>query len=550
LTKFALALWLLLCCGGLFAINIGQIAFEADFPVDSGELLVASELQAGAAYQPEEVQLAIARLLSHFRDQNRFYVSIPLPELLPLPDGSLKLLFRIAQIADSSQIQVRYSGLRYFSESKLHEFAFTSPDRLYPLGELDDIMNRVMRVYHQRGYLFVSVGLDSLLLDEPLIAWISVEEGNPQRISGYRFLGNNVSRDSYLLKSSGLSRQRVITPQVLKQAEENLMAKDYIRSARVLPLDEENLLFEIQEGRMTYLEGLLGIGEEGGKRQLSGMVNLEFLNLWGTDRGIRLFWRKSPSDYSELRFRYHESGVSHLPFAADLALSRTMQDSLWIRSIVDADIYYLSLYQQIGISIASSSILPGNSGSAIQAAKDLSIGGFWRYSSTRGGRIPILGTELEAEYNYIPGKTKGYGSLKSRIGRYQPLQGNLLAFIGAHYMNNENQHPAPYDLFTMGGYASLRGYREDEYRSRRLGWTNLELRYMLAPETMLYGFYDHGFLLNAENDLSLNLVGIGAGLKLGTRLGILSIEYGLGYRDKSFSSFGLGMIHLGLDIAL
>jgi hypothetical protein len=46
------------------------------------------------------------------------------------------------------------------------------------------------------------------------------------------------------------------------------------------------------------------------------------------------------------------------------------------------------------------------------------------------------------------------------------------------------------------------------------------------------------------------LIGIGGGIKLGTRLGILSIEYGLGYRDKSFGSLGSGMIHLGLDIAL
>lgn len=550
MTKFALALWLLLCCRGLFSINLAEIAFDADFPVDAAELLLVSELKIGEEYQPDATQQAISRLLSHFRSQNRFYLQIPLPELIPLADGSLKLHFRISQIADSSRIRIRYSGLRFFSESKLHEFVFTSPEKLYPLGDLDAIMDRVMQQYQQRGYLFVRVGLDSLVLDDPLTAWISVDEGKPQKVTGYRFRGNVVSRESYLIKSSGLSRQRVISPQALNQAAENLVAKDYIRSAKVIPMDEQTLLFDIQEGRMTFLEGLLGIGEQSGKRQISGMINLEFLNLWGSDRGIRLFWRKSPADYSELRFKYHESGIPELPFAADLLLSRTMQDSLWIRSIVDADIYYLSLYQQIGLSFANSSVLPGSSGSEIIKTSDPSIGAFWRYSSARGGRIPTLGTILEAEYDYIPGRDKGHGSVKSKLGRYQPLRGKFLSYIGATYMSNENRNPAPYDLFKMGGYASLRGYREDEFQSRRLGWANIEFRYMPAPETMLYGFYDHGFLLNPANEMKLDLIGIGAGLKLGTRLGILSIEYGLGYRDNSFNRFGLGMIHLGLDIAL
>jgi outer membrane protein assembly factor BamA len=102
----------------------------------------------------------------------------------------------------------------------------------------------------------------------------------------------------------------------------------------------------------------------------------------------------------------------------------------------------------------------------------------------------------------------------------------------------------------MGGYASLRGYREDEFKSRRLAWMNLELRYMLGLETMLYCFYDHGMMLSAEDRIKSDLIGIGTGFKFGTRLGILSIEYGLGYRDKSFSRLGLGMVHIGMDIAL
>jgi len=38
-------------------------------------------------------------------------------------------------------------------------------------------------------------------------------------------------------------------------------------------------------------------------------------------------------------------------------------------------------------------------------------------------------------------------------------------------------------------------------------------------------------------------------MKINTRLGILGLEYALGYRDKHFANLDSGMIHLGLDVA-
>jgi outer membrane protein assembly factor BamA len=547
--KFALALCLVLCCLGISALQIAEITLEADFPVDSSALITAGALEPGDEYDPPAIQAAIQRMLLYLQEQHFYYVEIPQPELVPLPDSRLKLVFKPRLVLDSGNVQIHFSGLRYFSADKLHEFIHTRPEDLYPLGELKDIIQRVLDQYHQRGYLFAAVSLDSLIASDPLMAYLRVDEGNRLEPENYIFQGNKVSRESYLLKASGLLKQEIISPRIISQAEENLSSKSYINRAALIPLDEKNLLIDIEEGRMTFLEGLIGIGEEGGKRQLSGMLKLDFLNLWGTDRAISLYWSRNPSAYNELIFNYHESGIPALALAGDISLSRTAQDSLWIRSKMDLDLYYRSLYQQLGMSFSANTVLPGNPDSQIHKDSETGIGLFWRYSDTRGGRIPSSGTRMHAAYDFFPGKNK-YGKLDASTERFQGLYKNILAYISVNYLNNENRSPQVYDLFTMGGYASLRGYREDEFKSRRLAWMNLELRYMLGLETMLYCFYDHGMMLSAEDRIKSDLIGIGTGFKFGTRLGILSIEYGLGYRDKSFSRLGLGMVHIGLDIAL
>ena len=534
----------------LSAITIAEIRIDG-FPEDQqGEIIQASGLQIGQDYDAALIDDALNNLYSYFHEQHLYFIRIDLPELIPISDGEIMLLFRPRILQDNSGLKLRYQGVRHFSESKLHEMAFTSERASYSLNDLEAVFKRVLDVYHQRGYLFASVRLDSLVLDEELTAWLRIEEGGILMPQHFHFQGNNTTRESTLLKNSGLARQSVITPDIISQAEENIKSKSYIRDCTILPLDEENILIRIDEGRMTFLEGVIGLGEGEGSSRLSGMVKVDFQNLWGTDRGIRLFWRRTPSEYSELSLSYHESGHPALPLAADLFISRMLQDSLWIRSDWEIDLYYESLYQKIGISLGSRRISPGNSLSDIETDINTSLGAFWEFGNTRGNRIPISGKHLAASYDYIFDQREDHAKVELSARQYIPIKGRFIGYLGAHYKTNQQMQPPDYDLFGMGGYGSLRGYREDEFRSRKLGWINSEMRYMINPDTMLYVFYDQGFLYLPDDSLKLDLLALGFGIKLGTRLGILSLDYGLGYRDKGFSNIGLGMVHLGLDIAL
>lgn len=547
---WALALIITLMSLGLFALQVAEISFEANFEVDVATLAAACRIPLGSEYDPDLMDAAIQNLYQYFYEQDQYFIQILRPELMPISESDLRLIFKLKRLEDSSRIHIHYTGLKYFSESKLHDLAFTSAASSYPLSDLNPIMQRVLSVYHQRGYLFASVQLDSLVLGQDLQAWLGVKEGGKIKVQHYHFRGNKISRESALLKSSGLLRQELLTPRILTQAEENIKAKAYINECTILPLDEQNLLIEIQEGRMTFLEGVLGISEKDGKRELSGLVNIEFLNLWGSDRGISLYWRKTPADFNELNFTYHEAGHPLIPLAADFSLARTMQDSLWIQSSALAEIYYHSLYQKVGFSVQVRSILPGTTFSEIEKSKHSSLGAFWQYKNTRGDRIPVSGLNLGADYDYIFAKSKNYGNLQLFLKNYLPIKNRFVGFVGAHFNSSENKDLPEYDLYTLGGFGSLRGYREDEFKSSRLGWVNTEMRYMMGPQTMLYMFYDQGFITQPGGKAKYDLIGIGTGIKLGTRLGILSLEYALGYRDNSFSNFGLGMIHLGIDIAL
>ncbi len=143
-----------------------------------------------------------------------------------------------------------------------------------------------------------------------------------------------------------------------------------------------------------------------------------------------------------------------------------------------------------------------------------------------------------------------FGATEAGAKGYLPVSNHFVGFLGVEIRNLENKKAELWQQYKMGGYGTLRGYYEDEFNSFRLGWINYELRYRLNPESRIYLFFDQGFIGKENNKLKTDIFGSGFGIKINTRLGLLGLEYALGYRDKHLSDLGSGMIHLGLDLAI
>lgn len=543
---------LLFCIAPLQGLTVGKISFSGTEALDEAALVKLCSGVIGKDYNPEAVAELTTQFYVYLNATGHYFYHIPVPELIPIDGQQLELLFGFREVAASSRVSVRFGGLQYFSEDKLHQLLLSSPQHEYSLEQLPRLMQQIIGLYHSRSYLFASVQLDSLVLNPIGIAYIGINEGKPLRIKEYIFRGNKITHDKTLLSLSGLSTAKIVTPEILSQAEENILKKSYIRDCVVQPIDESSLLIRVEEGRMTFLEGVLGMSDVAGQPKLSGSLRLQFLNLWGSDRAIKLFWKQIPTSNKELSLAYHDSGFPGLPFAADLEIYRSEQDSTWVKSKAAIDIYYQMLLQKVGLELSGESVKPGARRPAIiESTSYRSMGAFWDYSRVEGGSNPIRGIQASLRYRFIDGSVSGKlsGSLEAGGKLYIPITMRWVGHIGLQIRNLDNEQATIWEQAKMGGYGTLRGYREDEFSSFRLAWTNYELRYRLNPDSRVYVFFDSGFLGKADNALKTDIFGLGGGIKVKSKLGILGIEYGLGYRDKHFSRIGLGMIHAGLDLA-
>lgn len=532
--------------------KINSIRLEANFRIDEESLLESSGLSSGQVFDPDLIQIAIDQFQIKLGKAGHYYLRIPFPEVIPQDENSFDLLFRIEELIDPQLVSIRFSGLRYFTENKLRELLLFPKDKSLNLKELPNLMDNILELYLERGYLFASVELDSLVLDSGLHALIRIQEGKPFVIEEYRFEGNQTTRENTLISLSGLSLLKTITPAALERAEQNILSKSYIRQCEVYPYDDRSLMIKIEEGNMTFLEGVLGYRESSsGKKEINGHVNLRFTNLWGTDRAIQLLWKELPSGSGEIELSYHESGSIKFPLAGDFNFYRANQDSTWIKMRSSADIYLYYQTLRYGIELSMENIQPGRVSSEITKSSSRSIGAFLNYSRTDHYYNPSKGNQAELRYRQIFSSgeqvTKTKNALEFDNTHYFRINQRITLALGTHLKNLDDPNALDYEKFRMGGYNSLRGYFEGEFSSRRLGWLNSEFRYRLSPESRIYLFYDQGAYEINANKLKSDNYGIGFGIRIGTKIGILGLEYGLGYRDNRFMDIGLGMIHAGLD---
>ena len=113
----------------------------------------------------------------------------------------------------------------------------------------------------------------------------------------------------------------------------------------------------------------------------------------------------------------------------------------------------------------------------------------------------------------------------------------------------ENKKLTSLDCFNLGGSQNLRGFNENQFYGYRIGWLNLEFRYLLSRKSRAFIFSDYGYAESKEYRFG-KLFGFGFGLRLETRLGMLGIDYGFGYCNGELRNPIDGIIHFGIESKL
>ncbi len=448
-------------------------------------------------------------------------------------------------------------------------------------SNIDFALSEILDYYENKGFPFSSIRLESVEFREDpanenylanLI--LLIDEGIKSTIDKIEIEGNNKTKDFVIGRAIQVTLGEEFSQKKIDEIPYRLNRLRFFE-----PIEQPAFYFNskqkgvlkisIKEKQTNFFDGIIGYVPSANEKEsgyLTGFVNVNLRNLFGTGRAAFLRWQQEDRSSQELELRYLEPWLFDFPFNIEGRLFQRKQDSTYIQRDLEARLEYLATDEiSASLLLITQSTIPSelslNKFSVFNSSSFTS--GFNFKIDTRDDFYsPTKGIYFNNTYKYTLKRINGPSALitpdiKTEItlqrlefdfSIFQQLFHKQVAAFGVHARELRGDDIDLSDLYFLGGTNSLRGYREKQFQGNRILWSNLEYRLLLSRRSFAFLFFDSGYFLRNE-DRQKNIpenssfkIGYGFGLNIETGLGVLGVSFALAKGD----SFGEGKIHFGI----
>ena len=471
--------------------------------------------------------------------------------------------------------QIRWLGDSVRVAASVAHQAVTRSGSAFHWTDVEFDATLLLDYFETSGYPFARVEVAKVEPDpaaSSVIVWLQISSGPLTRLGFVSFSGNRQTREPFLLRESRLRPGALYDQRRIDSARRRLRRLEFVRQVYAPELvvndaGETGVHFDLEEARSTLIDIVAGYQPAGEDRSgdVSGLANLEFLNLFGVGRKGRVHWERPSSRTQAVEVAYTEPWILNQPVSLRLDFSQRIQDTLYVQRSFGA---------QAGVDL-------GSQVSAWGAARreavyaDSQAAAFYNLPDSR---TTYLETGISFDTRDEPLNSRGGVYFSTFIGNgwrerdevvsgrrsvtYRQQRGGLdseiahevipfwIIAVSVHARAIHSTEPEILlpDLYRLGGARSLRGYREEQFLGSRIGWSSAEIRYWLGPLSRFFLFADAGgayreqLVSNAPSQSTIYRAAAGLGLRLETNMGVWGFDYGVGQEDRLLS----GKLHVSL----
>jgi outer membrane protein insertion porin family len=533
-------------------------------------------LSAKEAFTDEALEEASLRLLRRLQDRGYYFATIDSMRQVAEGNG-VRVEVKVSEGPQVVLGKVQFEGVGDKEKAQLEREWRLPSGRLLSAAEFNRQLHRIVRNYEDRGYPYCRIELAEMELaaqdgrnQQTLDIVLRVIPGPLVVVSRIDVRGNVQTRRNVILRELGLREGDLYSQTRVDDIARRLRSLGYFKRVEEPVLLQQSdgsgrLLIKVVEGNNNRFDGVLGYNPAAAGRSgyLTGLLDVSFGNLFGTGRQISARWEKRSRETQQLQLSYREPWVAGLPLHAGIGFEQLAQDTTYLQRGWFLDLKLpVSDRLSIGGRLSGESVTPDSLGSTlfgVPRSRTLSAGLSLEYRTVddplnpRSGVVYVTSAETgRKRIDPFPGSPLDVSQSFSRKRLsldfevyFEPLRWHVLALsLHGRQVTSTEPFVSLSDQFRLGGALTLRGYREEQFRGSRIAWSSLEYRYLLGPASRAFAFLDAGYFWREEEagTVEATKVGYGVGISVETRLGMISIAYGLGEGD----GFMDGKVHLRL----
>lgn len=537
-------------------------------------------LKTGSDFSKEQFELDLKNIISNYQNDGYLDCSIKNTEEQYNFDSSLVSLS--VAIDEGNQVligDIVFEGNKSITTPSLLDKMFTKKDKVLDAVTLSRDIDELLNLYEEKGFTFASINVKEIVpyTDkgiQKLRLVININENEKIKINDVVIDGNTTTKSNVILQEIRLSDDNIVTRENIldiRRALENTGYFESVEQPKIYKYKNSTVLYvKVKEGNTNTFDGIIGYvppAQNEEKGYFTGLVNLSLKNLFGTGRRIDAKWQKDAQTTQELELRYLEPWVLGYPLNANIGFLQRIQDSTYIKRIVNfkGDALITKNFTASLLANFERVIPTSNQEQPTYTVFDsrlIATGAEIKFDSRDYVYNPTSGILYRT--SYVVGQKKIYnassypnldvpGDFTVQKGMidldfYYSFFKRQSSLISVHGVEIRSPKLENSDFFRLGGSRSVRGYREEQFLASRAAWVNFEVRYSLTRKTFTSLFYDAGYYKKPQDEITLTpeqkafIFGYGVGIRIETPLGIFGVSYALGKGD----SFLDGKVHFGL----
>jgi outer membrane protein insertion porin family len=522
---------------------ITGVKVEGNRLIEEKIILLNLSIKAGDKLEPDKIQEDIARI------GEMGYFSYVGAEIRPGAAGR-EVVFKVEENAIVGEIEIK--GVTKVSETVLTTAMESKIGSVFNSKLLTQDIQHVNEALGREGYLFSKVS-DAYVQDQGRKINIEIIEGvlADIKIEGLKKTKEKVVRRELTVKPGEIYDNKKIVRDL--QRLYNLGFFEEVRRDHLPGKTPEEVVLVIHV--VEQKTGRAGVGA--GYSSLNGLVgfvNLSQNNFQGD--GKRVYLKTEFGGIETYELGYFDPWLNNKPqsFGIDLYNTEYTRNlyaggnelteydekrtggaiTLGRRLNADLDLSFRFRDEDIKLSPKDPSIAPaaGLLNGRIQTLAAILA------KDTRDNRFrPTTGVHdtfwAETTGGFLKGDNQ-YTKYMLALRRYLAISKNrktvfAVQSVAGQTTIGEGFVPV-YDMFSVGGSSTIRGYEEREFLGTKVFYTNFELRQNFARNFDLVAFYDIGSAWGTDYNrkrLDYDLRGgYGLGIRLQTPLGPVALDYG------------------------
>ena len=444
-----------------------------------------------------------------------------------------------------------------------------------PYPDTDSFLKETIQKLEQKGYALATLKLINIKRDKnTLYADLKFESNKKRKLNSIIIQYSDNTQSNKFPKGHLTQVNKKYQNSIFNQKTVEEIYSDFNKFGFVNQIKYPEILFTNDTTKVfVYLEkknsntfdGFLGFSNDvNSKLTLNGYLDVTLENILAIGEQLSIFWKSDDNDQKTFKAQIEIPYLLKTPIGLKAQIQLFRQDTTFQNTKTAIDLSYFANYNTriyLGYQSTESSDIQNSNNSSISDFNNSYLTSSFEH------------TKPDSNNNIFPVKSRfltsvGIGKRNSNIKFENSENRQFFVNIQAThnlYLNKRNSinlnsqnyylRSSNYiinELFRFGGFKSVRGFTENSLQAYFATSILTEYRYILSSNLYIHSILDYCLYKNKTgletSDKTQNLIGVGLGVGLQTKNGLLKLAVANGTTKNQQFKISKSIVHISYNV--